>query len=196
MPKEGDITARAFLPVGAMVTSPFILAGACTEPAANLSGHLSYDSREQPLLGPTGIYNAWRPPVMAWRLGIGEALIRGTALFVMLYAILCFGAYLSLLVFAAPKSVRPSALVAVLCILTPRLMRHQGQVWKDVLFADAAVAGFVCFAHVAGVWPNHGQCIAPVKLARTALAFLSSRSPAANLIAVGSTFPPRLFSSA
>jgi len=173
MPKEGDMNARAFPPAGVIVTAAFILAGACVELAANLPGHMSYDSIEQLSQGRIGIYNTWHPPVMAWLLGIADALIPGAVLFVMFETILCFGAFLSLLVFAAPKPVWPSALAAVLFILTPQLMLYQGLVWKDVLFADAAVASFVCLAHVARVWPNYGRRLAVATLA-FALAALAS----------------------
>jgi hypothetical protein len=34
----------------------------------------------------------------------------------------------------------------------PQLFLYQALVWKDVLFADACVAGFVCLAHAAARW--------------------------------------------
>src|ERR1700690_3343492 len=111
MPKEGDMNARALPPPGVITTGALILVGALVEVAANLPGHLSYDSIEQLLQGRTGVYNTWHPPVMAWLLGGGARPGPGPALFVVFDAVLCFGAFLSLLVFAAPKPVWPSALV-------------------------------------------------------------------------------------
>jgi len=65
MPKEGDMSARAFPPAGVIVTGAFILAAACAELAANLPGHLSYDSIERLLQGRIGVYNSRHPPIMA-----------------------------------------------------------------------------------------------------------------------------------
>jgi len=173
MPKKSDMNTRTMPPPGAAITGALILAAAGVELAVNLPGHLSYDSIEQLFQGRSGVYNSWHPPVMAWLLGLGDALIPGSALFVVFDAILCFGAFLSLLAFASPKAAWPSICIAVPCLLTPQLTLYQGLVWKDVLFANAAVASFVCLAHVARVWPNYGQRVAAATLAFTLLVLAS-----------------------
>jgi hypothetical protein len=158
------MTERTFPLRSVIVSGTLIFAGFGLALAAGLPGHLSYDSVLQLLQGRTGIYNTWHPPVMAWLLGIGDALIPGTALFVLFDSILFFGAFLSLLVFTPHKPVWPSVCIALLCILSPQLLLYQGLVWKDVLFADAGVAAFACLALVARVWPKSGQRMAALSL--------------------------------
>ena len=57
--------------------------------------------------------------------------------------------------------------MALFCLLTPQLLIYQGIVWKDVLFANAAVAGFVALAHAGHRWPQRRT-----RLALIALSFL------------------------
>lgn len=152
--------ARLTLPPGAILTGLLIVAGFFLTLSVSLPGHLSYDSVLQLLQGRTGIYSTWHPPVMAWLLGIGDALVPGTALFVVFQSLLSFGTFLSLLAFPPQKPIWPLACLALVSILSPQLLLYQGIVWKDVLFADTAVAGFVCLAHVARVWPKSGRGMA------------------------------------
>ena len=69
-----------------------LLAGFVATVAVNWPGHLSYDSILQLLQGRTGVYNTWHPPVMAWLLGLGDALVPGAGLFVAFDTALAFGA--------------------------------------------------------------------------------------------------------
>jgi hypothetical protein len=130
-----------------------VLAGFVASLLLNLPGHLSYDSVIQLLDGRTGEYHTWHPPVMAWLLGLGDALLPGTASFVIACAALNFAAFGSLL-WLKDRTGWLTALVALLCVLTPQFLLYQGIVWKDVLFANAALAGFVCLAHAARLWPR------------------------------------------
>ena len=117
----------------------------------NWPGQLSFDSIVQLHDGRTGHYSAWHPPVMAWLLGIGDAIFPGTGLFILLDALLLFGSLLSLL-WLSPKVSWAAGGVAFVCIALPQFLLYQGIVWKDVLFADAAIAGFVCVAHASVQW--------------------------------------------
>ena len=38
--------------------------------------------------------------------------------------------------------------------LTPQVLIYQGIVWKDVMFANCAVAGLICIAHAARRWDD------------------------------------------
>src|SRR5471030_2264217 len=114
--------AHIFPVYGTIITGVFIFGGFVLALAVNLPGHLSYDSIVQLMQGRTGIYNTWHPPVMAWMLGIADALIPGAALFVVFDATLCFGALLSLLLFTTRKPYWPSAGLAVLWILSPQFL--------------------------------------------------------------------------
>ncbi len=113
--------------------------------AANLPGHLSYDSLIQLHDGRTGQYHSWHPPIMAWTLGWLDALLPGPALFVVLDAGLFF-ASLAALATASRKTGWAAPLCAGLISLSPLVLIYQAIVWKDVFYADCSVAGFVCLS--------------------------------------------------
>lgn len=114
-------------------------------------GHLSYDSIVQLHDGRTGFYHSWHPPIMAWLLGVGDAILPGTGLFVLFDATLLFGAMLAVL-WTRRRPSWPAAAVAALLVLLPQFLLYQAIVWKDVLFADAAVAGFAFLAQAQAQW--------------------------------------------
>ena len=134
------------------IAAAFILAGFAISVALAWPGHLSYDSILQLHQGRVAIYNNWHPPVMAWLLGLGDALAPGAGLFVLFDCLLAFGALLSLLAFKPERATVLTASIALCVVLSPQLVLYQGLVWKDVLFADSAVAGFVALAHAAQAW--------------------------------------------
>jgi hypothetical protein len=138
-------------PAAELATAAIIVAGAVATLALDWPGHLSYDSVIQLSEGRSGIYGTWHPPIMSWLLGVGDALVPGTGLFVAFDMALTFGALLSLIRLGSRASWPPAA-AATLCLVSPQFLIYQGIVWKDVLFADAAVAGFVCLAQAAQLW--------------------------------------------
>ncbi len=120
--------------------------------ALNWPGQMSYDSVVQLADGRTGHYDSWHPPVMAWLLGLADHLLPGPGLFLAFTAFLLFGAWFLLL-----REARPGwgfSIVLLLIFATPQLLLYQGTVWKDVLFANAAIAGFSCLAAAATRWHN------------------------------------------
>ncbi|MBW8708980.1 MAG: hypothetical protein JF627_06900 [Alphaproteobacteria bacterium] len=119
-------------------------AGTAVMLAINAPGQLSYDSVEQLANGRSGAYNSWHPPVMAWLLGLFDAVLPGTLLFLVFQSLLLLGALLTLL-WLRPRN-GWTALVTLAIILTPQWLMFQGQIWKDILCANAAIAGFVCLA--------------------------------------------------
>jgi hypothetical protein len=129
-----------------------ILTGFAATLAVNWPGHLSYDSILQLRQARAGLYNDWHPPVMAWLLGLGDAMVPGAGLFVVFDTLLAFGAVLSLLTLGAQRATWLSVLITLAILLSPQFLLYQGLVWKDVLFADSAVAGFVCLAQAASRW--------------------------------------------
>jgi hypothetical protein len=135
------------------VTAAILVAGWAATLIISWPGHLSYDSIIQLHDGRTGFYHSWHPPVMAWLLGLGDALVSGSGLFVLLDTALFFGALLSL-VWTAPRVSWAAAIVAAIVAVLPQTILYQAIVWKDVLFADAAVAGFVCLAQAALAWAH------------------------------------------
>jgi hypothetical protein len=128
-----------------------ILAGFVICLAFDWPGHLSYDSVIQLAEGRTARYANWHPAVMSWLLGVFDAVVTGTALFMVFDALLFFGSLFGLLL-TWPRPHWAAAAVAALWVLSPQLLIYQGTIWKDVLFADAAVSGFVCLALAGAVW--------------------------------------------
>lgn len=122
-----------------------ILIGFAAMLALNLPGQMSYDSVSQLFQGRNGYYNSWHPPVMAFLLGGFDRLWPGPALFVVFDAALLGGAWLMLLSLGKRPG-KPAFAVALFMLLTPQFLLYQGTVWKDVLFADAAVAAFAALA--------------------------------------------------
>ncbi len=142
--ERGRITPR-------LAAAAVTLIGCLVSLALSWPGQLSWDSVMQLRDGRTGHYNPWHPPVMAWMLGLFDALVPGTGLFVVFDTVLFFASFASLLWLARRPSWLAIATAAAATAL-PQILVYQGIVWKDVLFADAAVAGFVCLAHAAVRW--------------------------------------------
>lgn len=154
-----------------------IVAGFAAMLAVNWPGHLEFDSVRQLLEGRRGIYSNWHPPVMSWILGVLDAIVPGGALFIVLDGSLAFGALLALLWLMAKPSwwAVPAALIG---IALPQLFLYQAIVWKDVLFADACGAAFVCLAHLVRAW-NHERwrlVLLAASAGFTALAILSRQN--------------------
>lgn len=137
----------------AYITAGVVVLGFVICLAADLPGHLSYDSVIQLLEGRTAQYSSWHPPVMSWLLGLFDAIVPGTALFVVFDTLLFFGSLLSL-VWLRPVTNWAAAIAASVILPLPIVLLYQGIVWKDVLFADTMVAGFVCIVWAASRWRN------------------------------------------
>ena len=139
-------------PAPALVAAAFILTAWAATLAVNWPGHLSYDSILQLQQGRSGLYNNWHPPVMAWLLGLGDALVPGAGLFVALDCVLAFGALAALVALNPARTTWLATAVALATVLSPQLLLYQGLVWKDILFADAAIAGFASLGWAAARW--------------------------------------------
>jgi hypothetical protein len=121
-----------------------LLAGFGAMLALNAPGQLSYDSVTQLADGRSGVTNSWHPPLMAFVLGLFDAAVPGTLLFLIFQSGLLLFALLALLRLKPRNWAAP--LVALAIVLTPQWLLYQGEIWKDILFADAAVAGFAALA--------------------------------------------------
>ena len=127
--------------------------------AMNAPGQLSYDSVTQLADGRSGSYNSWHPPLMAFLLGLFDRVVPGTGLFLLFQSGLLLAALLALVSHSSfedgPRGWL-TPLIALAIVLTPQWLLYQGEIWKDVLFADAAIAGFVALAVAASrrlSWP-------------------------------------------
>jgi hypothetical protein len=130
-----------------------LAAGLLVMLGANLPGHLSYDSVAQLYEGHFHIRETWGPALYAWVLGFFDGFIPGTSLYVTVSAALFFGA-LAAMAGLRPRTSWWAVPVAAAAVLTPQLLVYQGIVWKDVMFANCAVVGFVLVAYAGQVWPQ------------------------------------------
>jgi hypothetical protein len=87
---------------------------------------------------------------MAWLIGLGDRIVPGTALFVVANAGLLF-ATLAAMVWTRPRVSWLAPVLAGAMVFSPLLLVYQAIVWKDVLFADTAVTGFVWLSIGAGL---------------------------------------------
>jgi hypothetical protein len=124
--------------------------------AANLPGHMSYDSAAQLREGYLHVRETWGPPIYAWILGAFDSVIPGTALYVVASALLLFVS-LALVARLRGRIGWLGLLAAVFVVLTPQVLIYQAIVWKDVLFANCAIAGLVLLANAAQSWETRAR---------------------------------------
>lgn len=135
----------------------------------NLPGHMSVDSIIELHEGRFHLRENWGPAIYAWILGLFDRIAPGATLYLIVAALLLFGAWAALPLLRRQASwwLVPLAAAAV---LTPQIMIYQGLVWHDVLFANAAVLGFVCLAFAAREWRGRQRSWAPLATAALLLA--------------------------
>jgi hypothetical protein len=146
----GDMASGSKARIAAVAV---LVAGFAVTLGLSWPGHLSFDSIVQLHDGRFGFYHSWHPPVMAWLLGLGDRVLPGAGLFVLFDAALLFAALLSL-VWLRPRVRWLAVAVLLLCLPLPHLVLYQTIVWKDVLFANAMVAGFIGLAQAEVRWAN------------------------------------------
>jgi hypothetical protein len=148
------------------IASAILLAGFAVMLAMNAPGQLSYDSVTQLADGRSGFYNSWHPPLMAWWLGLFDALVPGTFLFLLFQSLLVLAAFLTLL-WLWPRGWVSVPLAATI-VLTPQWLLYQGEIWKDILFTGFGLAGFASLAWYAQNRRFLGLVLAVVLLALAA----------------------------
>jgi hypothetical protein len=113
--------------------------------AINLPGQASFDTVMELYQGRNSHQITFDPWIVSWLLGIADRLSPGTGLFMLLDATVLFACLAALPLLRARTS-RWAVLALALVLLTPQIVNYQGIVWKDVLFANLTVAGFVSLA--------------------------------------------------
>lgn len=117
----------------------------------NFPGHMSVDSVIELHEGRFHMRENWGPAIFPWLLGIFDRIWPGTGLYLIVSALLLFGGWAAL-----PQLRRRGSWwlvpVAAAAVVTPNVLIYEGTVWHDVLFANAAVAGFLCLAFAARDW--------------------------------------------
>lgn len=121
--------------------------------AANVPGQMSLDSVTALVEARTGVRQTWAPPMASWALKPFDALVSGTGLYVTASAAVLFFAVMSLSRLR-PRATWLSVALAALFALTPQFLIYQGIVWRDVLFANLGLAGFVLLAHALRRWTD------------------------------------------
>lgn len=161
-----------------------ILGGYALMLALNLPGHLSYDSLAQLFEGRARVRETFGPVVYAWILGRFDALSPGASLYLAASAGVA-AISLAALPTLAGRTTWAAALTAAGYMLTPGWLVYQAVVWKDVLFANLAVAGFICLAQAARVWGAGGASTTlPLLGALTAFAIATQVRQNGALVAV------------
>lgn len=114
--------------------------------ALNLPGQMTVDTTYQLYEGRSGHRLTFNPWIMSWLLGRFDAVTPGTGLFMAANAALLIVSLAALPRLTARPVGWGAPVVLALVLATPQLINFQGIVWKDVLFANLAVAGFVTLA--------------------------------------------------
>ena len=136
-----------------LVATVIVVLGGLTIYTLNYPGSMEYDSFVQWLEGRSGSYGYWHPPVMSWILGVFDTMPGPVAgWFTGMDMLLVFGALAALL--WLPKRVSwAAACVAAAMLVLPQLVLIEAVVWKDTLFADAALVATVLIGLAVKFWP-------------------------------------------
>jgi hypothetical protein len=127
--------------------------------AGAMPGHISSDSLiqlSQASHHVRDVASSFAPAVYGAVLGVFNDIIPGSGLYLVASGALLFGSL------AALRPLRPimswfGPLAALAVVLSPALVIYQGVVWKDVLFANLSIAGFVLLARAAARWTHPGR---------------------------------------
>ena len=138
--------------------------------AGAMPGHLSPDSVSQLYEGRMGTRETWGPAAYASVLAAFDSVVPGTALYLAGSGFVLFASLLGL------RGLRPRASwaavpAALLFLASPLILVFQGIVWKDVLFANLAIAGFFLLARASLTWPVRRPPWIVLAAALLALAF-------------------------
>ena len=150
---------------------------------ANLPGHMSLDSVVSLTEARTGVRQTWAPAVSSWVLKPFDFLLPGAGLYVTASAALLFLTLMSLTGLRS-RSTWLAVALGALAIFTPQLLVYQGIVWRDVLFANLTLAGFVMLAYAAKTWTDRAPWLPLIGAAAClALAALTRQNGAILVVA-------------
>jgi hypothetical protein len=144
-PNEGGAAGKAFrivMGLGLLLTL-----------AANVPGQMSLDSVTALVEARSGVRQTWAPPMTSWVLRPFDGLVAGTGLYVTASAAVLFLSLMSL-TRLRPRATWLAVVLGAVFVLMPQILIYQGIVWRDVLFANLSLAGFVLLAHAARRWTD------------------------------------------
>lgn len=124
--------------------------------ALNHPGHMSVDSVISLMEGRSGVRIVFGPPMYSSIVGFFDRITPGSPI-----AYVAGSALLLTLAWAAMAALRPrvswiAPVVLGALMLAPQVLIYQAIMWKDVLFANVTIAGFVALAHAAKRWDRRG----------------------------------------
>ncbi len=143
--------------------------------AANVPGQMSYDSVISLVEARSDTRQTWAAALSSWVLKPFDHLVAGTGLYVTASAALLFFSLMSL-TRLRPRATWAAVALGVLVVLTPQFLIYQGIVWRDVLFANLSVAGFILLAHAAERWAEKPTWAIAGAVACLALAALARQN--------------------
>ena len=162
-------------------------AGLVATLAANLPGQMSLDSVITLFEARTDVRQTWAPPVSSWLLKLFDGVVAGTGLYVTASAALLYFSLMSL-VRLRGRATWGGVVLAALALATPQFLIYQGIVWRDVLFANLSLAGFIMLGHAARHWRPGLSRILPLSGALACLtlaALVRQNGPILALAAAG-----------
>jgi hypothetical protein len=132
-----------------------LIAGFALSAALNLPGHLPWDSVNALWEGRSHVRHTWGPRMYSAILGGFDALVPGVGLYTVGSMLLLFGAWAALPALR-PRIAWAGPVLLVFWLASPEVLIFQGVVWRDVLYANLLVAGFVAVAAAVAHWPRIG----------------------------------------
>ena len=117
----------------------------------NFPGQVPFDTTTALWEGRTHVRMSWGPPMFSAVLGVFDAILPGTALYAAASLLVLLVTWFVLPVLTTRMSWTGPALLA-LWLTVPHILIMQGILWRDVLFANLTVAGFVALAVAARLW--------------------------------------------
>jgi hypothetical protein len=141
----GRDAGRSGLSLAGLAYGLALVAGVVSLFYFNYPGHLSWDSVSALHEGRFHVRETWNPAIYGWLLGVLDRISPNAAGWVALSCALLFGSW------AALAALRPrvswlAPIVALGVMALPQAAIYPAIYWKDVLFAETAVAGFVVLA--------------------------------------------------
>ena len=143
-------------------------AGLLVTLAANVPGHLSLDSVVALTEARSNVRQTWAPAVSSWLMKPFDFFVPGTGLYIAASSALLFLSLMTLPRLRG-RATWLGVLIGLLVLATPQVLIYQGIVWRDVIFANLTIAGFVCLAQAAKAWGGRTP-IAPLAGALVCLA--------------------------
>lgn len=137
LPTRGRAPLLAYLAVLAVAVAALL--------HFNFPGHLSWDSVSALHEGRFGVRETWNPAIYSWLLGVLDRISPNATAWIGMSVLLLFGSWAALAALQ-PRISWAAPLVALGVVALPQAGIYPAIYWKDVLFAETTIAGFVVLA--------------------------------------------------